>query len=99
MSALNALMQAERTPRSASLTGTGRLLLGVFELTLRDFTFFIHASDARGRRLWKEAHDWLFDEEAAHFTSCRNTCEVLSVNHGALLDALRRRMRLSLKVA
>lgn len=56
------------------------LLLAVLEDALRCLKQYAHAKDAQGEKLFREAEEWLLDEDEDWIFSFSSICEVLGLN-------------------
>ncbi len=77
-------------PPDASIVPEKRLLLAVLEEAV--VTFQRHAVDQgrRGRRLFREAEEWVGSDDICWPCSFRNICDVLGLDAGYLRQGLRR---------
>jgi hypothetical protein len=74
----------------ASLVPEKRLLLAVLEEAVVTFQRYAAEQGRRGRRLFREAEDWMGSEELRWPCSFRNICDVLGLDPGYLREGLRR---------
>src|SRR5262245_64484929 len=74
----------------ASLVPEKRLLLAVLEEAVVTFQRYATDQGRRGRRLFREAEEWLGAEEIAWPCSFRNICDVLGLDPGYVRQGLRR---------
>jgi hypothetical protein len=72
------------------LEGERRLMLAVLEDAVSCFQKYVSATRPRGRRLFKEAEDWFFDEESSWIFSFESVCTVLGIHPGYFRTSLRR---------
>src|SRR5262245_30751251 len=66
----------------ASLVPEKRLLLAVLEEAVVTFQRYATEQGRRGRRLFREAEEWMGSEELCWPCSFRNICDVLGLNSG-----------------
>jgi hypothetical protein len=64
------------------------LLLAVLSEAIDTFRRFALSRSARGQRLFRQAKEWLWDDEADYFFSCRNICEVMGLDASYLRRGL-----------
>ena len=62
------------------LEGERRLMLAILEDGVMCFQKYAGATRPRGRRLFQEAHDWLFDEGDSWPFSFESICSVFDIN-------------------
>jgi hypothetical protein len=74
----------------ASLVPEKRLLLAVLEEAVVTFQRYATEQGRRGRRLFREAEEWMGSEELCWPCSFRNICDVLGLDPGYLRQGLRR---------
>jgi hypothetical protein len=74
----------------ASLVPEKRLLLAVLEDAVVTFQRYAVDQGRRGRRLFREAEEWVVSEEASWPCSFRNICDVLGLDPSYLRHGLRR---------
>jgi hypothetical protein len=74
----------------ASLVPEKRLLLAVLEEAVVTFQRYATEHGRRGRRLFREAEEWMGSEELFWPCSFRNICDVLGLDPGYLRQGLRR---------
>jgi hypothetical protein len=56
------------------------LLLAVLSEAIETFRKFAFSKSARGQSLFRQAQEWLWDEEPDYFFSCKNICEVMGLD-------------------
>jgi hypothetical protein len=66
-----------------------RLLLAVLEDAIRCFQRNRGAARGQRRALFREAKEWLFDQDSTAFMSCRTVCECLGIEPTLLRRYLR----------
>ena len=66
------------------------LMLAVLEDGLLCFQEHLSASNRRGKRLFREVQEWIFDNDGDWFFSFENICELLSINPHYLRQQLLR---------
>jgi hypothetical protein len=78
-------------PRNArrAITPERRLLIAILADAVDCYQNNLHARSARGRRLCREAEQWMFSDDQAWVFSFRNICDALDVD----ADAMRARAR------
>jgi hypothetical protein len=59
--------------------GEQRLMLAVLENALEDFQKYVLATDKRGKELFQEAEEWIFETDSPSFYSFENICEHLQL--------------------
>jgi hypothetical protein len=74
----------------ASLVPEKRLLLAVLEEAVVTFQRYASEQGRRGRRLFREAEEWVGSEEVCWPCSFRNICDVLGFDPGYLRKGLSR---------
>jgi hypothetical protein len=74
----------------ASRVPEKRLLLAVLEEAVVTFQRYAAEQGRRGRRLFREAEEWVGSEELCWPCSFRNICDVLGLDPGYLREGLRR---------
>jgi hypothetical protein len=74
----------------ASLVPEKRLLLAVLEEAVVTFQRYAMEHGRRGRRLFREAEEWMGSEELCWPCSFRNICDALGLDPGYLRQGLRR---------
>ena len=74
----------------ASLVPEKRLLHAVLEEAVVTFQRYAMEQGRRGRRLFREAEEWMGSEELRWPCSFRNICDVLGLDAGYLRQGLRR---------
>ena len=74
----------------ASLVPEKRLLLAVLEEAVVTFQRYATEQGRRGRRLFREAEEWMGSEEMCWPCSFRNICDALGLDPGYLRQGLRR---------
>jgi hypothetical protein len=74
----------------ASLVPEKRLLLAVLEEAVVTFQRYATEHGRRGRRLFREAEEWMGSEELCWPCSFRNICDALGLDPGYLRQGLRR---------
>src|SRR5262249_32883704 len=74
----------------ASLVPEKRLFLAVLEEAVVTFQRYATEQGRRGRRLFREAEEWMGSEELCWPCSFRNICDVLGLDAGYLRQGLRR---------
>jgi hypothetical protein len=72
------------------LEGERRLMLAVLEDAVSCFQKYTGATRPRSRRLFQEAEDWFFDEEASWIFSFESVCAVLGIHPEYFRTSLRR---------
>jgi hypothetical protein len=78
-----AIAQIRNTPE-------GRLLWAVLENGVEQYKKHVTATGRRGRRLFREAEEWLFQEDPTWLCSFVNICHVLGIDPDYLRTGLRR---------
>jgi hypothetical protein len=56
------------------------LLLAVLSEAIDTFRRFAFSKSVRGQKVFRQAKEWLWDEDADYFFSCRNICEVIGLD-------------------
>ena len=56
------------------------LLFAVLSDAIETFRKFAFSKSARDRRLFCQAKEWLWDQEADYFFSCENICELMGLD-------------------
>lgn len=56
------------------------LLLAVLSEAIDTFRRFAFSRSARGQRLFRQAKEWLWNDDTDYFFSCRNICEVMKLD-------------------
>jgi hypothetical protein len=74
----------------ASIVPEKRLLLAVLEEAVVTFQRYATDQGRRGRRLFREAEEWVGAEEVGWPCSFRNICDVLGLDPGYVRQGLRR---------
>jgi len=74
----------------SSLVPEKRLLLAVLEEAVVTFQRYATDQGRRGRRLFREAEEWVVSDEAGWPCSFRNVCDVLDLDPAYLRQGLRR---------
>jgi hypothetical protein len=74
----------------ASIVPEKRLLLAVLEEAVVTFQRYSTDSGRRGRRLYREAEEWVCSEDMCWPCSFRNICDVLGLDPGYIRQGLRR---------
>jgi hypothetical protein len=74
----------------ASLVPEKRLLLAILEEAVVTFQRYATEQGRRGRRLFREAEEWMGSEELCWPCSFRNICDVLGLDPGYLRAGLQR---------
>ena len=87
--AAGAALRQTRT-RTSSLVPEKRLLLAVLEEAVVTFQRYATEHGRRGRRLFREAEEWMGSEELCWPCSFRNICDALGLDPGYLRRGLRR---------
>jgi hypothetical protein len=72
--------QFDRFGGRSILEGERRLMLAVLEDAVSCFQKYAGATRPRSRRLFKEAEEWFFDEEASWIFSFDSVCTVLGIH-------------------
>ncbi len=66
--------------RKAHLESEKRLMLAILEDAIACFQKYIFARDGRGKGIFREAEDWILEENSDRLFSFENICEVLGFN-------------------
>lgn len=66
--------------RKAHLEPEKRLMLGILEDAIVCFQKYIFARDGKGKGIFREAEDWILEENSDQLFSFENICEVLGFN-------------------
>ncbi len=74
----------------ASIVPEKRLLLAVLEEAVVTFQRYVSDGGRRGRRLFREAEEWVVSEDAGWPCSFRNICDTLGLDPAYLRQGLRR---------
>jgi hypothetical protein len=64
----------------AHLEPEKRLMLAILEDAIDCFQKYIFARDGRGKRIFREEEDWIFEENSDRLFSFENICQVLGFN-------------------
>jgi hypothetical protein len=56
------------------------LLLAVLSEAIETFRKFAFSKSARGQNLFRQAKEWLCDDDPDYFFSCKNICEVMGLD-------------------
>jgi hypothetical protein len=73
-----------------SLEPEKRLMLAVLEDAVGCFKKYLLARDRKGRALFREIEEWIFEAENGWIFSFQNTCEALGLDPGYLRQGLLR---------
>jgi hypothetical protein len=73
-----------------SLEPEKRLILAVLEDAVSCFQKYLFARDRKGRALFREIEEWIFEEENGWIFSFKNTCEALGLEPGYVRQGLLR---------
>ncbi|MFQ5684313.1 MAG: hypothetical protein ACE5HC_13715 [Candidatus Binatia bacterium] len=77
--------------RKTHLEPEKRLMLAVLEDAIICFQRYVFARDYRQKSLFREAEQWILEDDGDAVFSFENTCEVLGVNPNCLRQGLLRR--------
>ncbi len=66
------------------------LLFAVLTEAIETFRKFAFSKSARGQVLFRQAAEWLWDEDPDYFFSCRNICEAIGLDRSYLRRGLLR---------
>jgi hypothetical protein len=66
--------------RKAHLEPEKRLMLGVLEDAVACFQKYVGARDGRGKAMFREAEEWIIEENSDGLFSFENICDVLGFN-------------------
>jgi hypothetical protein len=94
---LLAAQYSDRFQRQARLDPEKRLMLAVLEDVVFCFQKYILSRKPRGRALFREAEDWILDEENDYIYSFWNSCEVLGLDSHYLRSGLLRWKEIKLR--
>lgn len=84
-----ASVQYDETGRSRSrLSPERRLMLAVLKDTIDCFQQYLTASNAEGRALFRDAEEWILEEDSDWLFSFENICEVLGLNPQYIREGL-----------
>jgi hypothetical protein len=64
----------------ADLEPEKRLMLAILEDAVDCLQKYIFARDGRGKRIFQEAEDWIFEENSDRLFPLENICQVLGFN-------------------
>jgi hypothetical protein len=70
-------------------TPEGRLLWAVLDNGIEQYKKHVHATGRRGKRLFREAEEWILRDDPTWLCSFVNICHVLGVDPGYLRKGLR----------
>jgi len=76
--------------RKTHLEPEKRLMLAVLEDAIACFQKYIHARDGKGQTLFRDAADWIQEQDADRLFSFENICEMLGFNPRYVRDGLMR---------
>ena len=62
--------------------GEERLLLAVLENAIEDYQKNVLATDRRGKELFQQAEEWIFETDSPSFFSFENICAHLNLDAG-----------------
>jgi len=94
---LLAAQYSDRFQRKARLDPEKRLMLAVLEDVVFCFQKYILSREPRRRALFREAEDWILDEENDYIYSFWNSCEVLGLDSHYLRSGLLRWKEIKLR--
>lgn len=80
----------ETVRRKADLEPERMLMLAVLEDAVACFQKYVFARDSRGKNLFRDAEDWILEQESDWFFSFENICEVLRLNADYIREGLTR---------
>ena len=89
--ALLSSQNLETTLRKIHHNPEKMLMLAVLENGLTCFREYISARDVKGKRLFREAEQWILEENGNWFFSFDNTCETIGLNSQNIREELLRR--------
>ena len=76
--------------RKTHLEPEKRLMLAVLEDAIACYQKYVLARDAKGKTLFRDAAQWIEEEDADWLFSFENTCEMLGFNPGYVREGLMR---------
>ena len=86
--ALLSAQNLETTLRKIHHNPEKMLMLAVLENGLTCFREYISARDVKGKRLFREAEQWILEENGNWLFSFDNICEALDLNPGYIREGL-----------
>ncbi|MGH7770633.1 MAG: hypothetical protein ACREQA_00165 [Candidatus Binatia bacterium] len=78
----------EQFHRKIALEPEKRLMLEVLEEAVACFQRYVLAQNRKGRRLFREAEEWILEEDGDWLFSFENICEVLGLDPRYVLEGL-----------
>ena len=78
----------ERLHTREVLQGEGALMLAILENAVEYFQKYLFAQNEIGRKLFKEAEEWLLEKNADHFLSFESICETLELHPDYIREGL-----------
>ncbi|MFQ5664830.1 MAG: hypothetical protein ACE5I7_00200 [Candidatus Binatia bacterium] len=75
-------------PGQREIEGERRLMVAILEDAIRSFQKYATASRPRGRRLFAEAAQWIFEDGSPWLFSFESICAILDLNPVLLRDTL-----------
>lgn len=66
--------------KKSTREGEEELMLAILEDALNCFQKHVHARDARGKALFRDAEDWILEENSDWVFSFENICEILGLS-------------------
>jgi len=76
--------------RKTLLEPEKRLLLAVLEDAVACFQKYVHARDARGKTMFREAEEWVLEKNSDWLFSFESICEILGLNPDYVRQGLMR---------
>ena len=68
--------------------GEEGLMLAVLEDAIACFRKYVHARDERGKALFRDAEEWILEQESEWIFSFENICDTLGINASYLRQGL-----------
>jgi len=68
--------------------GEEGLMLAVLEDAIACFRKYVHARDERGKALFRDAAEWILEQESEWIFSFENICDTLGINASYLRQGL-----------
>jgi len=76
--------------RKTHLEPEKRFMLAILEDAVASFQKYIFARDGKGKGIFREAEDWILEENSDQLFSFENICEVLGLNPSYVRQGLLR---------
>lgn len=86
---VDAAQYAETTQRKTPLEPEKHLMLAVLEDALSCYRKYLFARTAKRQTEFREAEEWIFDNEDTRFVSFENVCGILGIEPSYLRRGLR----------